>query len=79
MTYVGVKQRDLETCGKQMTDFIISLKFREFRGQDKSAASLWRAYGCLISIFLYGTFPALPCLSDKTEANEPFLRMAGRL
>ncbi len=79
MTYVGVKQRDFETCGKQMTDLIISLKFREFGGQDKSAASLWRAYGCLISIFLHGTFPALPCFWNKTGANEAFLRMAGRL
>lgn len=79
MKYAGVKQRVFETCGKQMTDFIISLKFREFGGQDKSAASLLRAYGCLIDIFLYGTFPALPCPCDKTEANETLLRMAGRL
>lgn len=79
MTYLGVQQRVFETCGKQMTDFIISLKFMEFGGQDKSAASLWRAYGCLIDIFLYGTFLTLPCPWDKTEANEPLLRMADRL
>lgn len=79
MTYVGVKQRVLDMCSKQMTEFGISLKFREFGGQDKSAASLWRAYGCLIDIFLYGTFPALPCPWTKADVNEPFLRMAGLL
>jgi len=79
MTYARAKQRVLDMYSKQMTNFSISLKFREVGGQDKSAASLWRAYGCLIDIFLYGTFPALPCPWTKTDVNEPFLRMAGLL
>lgn len=79
MTYFGAEQRVVDMCSKEMTDFGISFKFREFGGQDKSAASLWRAYGCLISIFLYGTSLALPCRWNRTAAIEPLLCMALRL
>lgn len=79
MTYAGVTQHVLGNHGKRMEGLFMSLKFREFRGQDKRAASLWRAYGCLIGIFTYGTFLALPCRWRNTAPDAPFLRMASHL